>query len=1028
MSDADPTAPKPLEAPLAVWHESLFSARHDRLVALHPDGGVIGTSRPLPDGANVFLELSLGTQSNAPKAEIDAVVIKRGDVDQGFYVRFVDLDPAVSLWIERYLMGAQKQPFRAATEERRGRPAPDPAPADAAATTPPAADEDDDLDVDLDDIAPRQEPHNPFATSAPDAPPEVTAITAAPPAAPRRAEPPEVTAITAAPPAAPRMAEPPEVTDLVEAPSFGDRAFGDEDEDDGPGGTFASLVAAADVDDALRTEEAAALPDDALDDASVAQSEAPPPGVAFTEEADEADDIDMSEEDAPVEEATALSDETAFSGFSDESEFSAEGLAFAPAVDSDVPVPLPGGAPVPASGGLPAAVAAHASVTIGSELDDEEEETVLERPRAPQPAPEPGPLPPVVAAHASVTLGELSGEGAPGAPEPVTGVFPTAPRPPGPPIDLDEAPAPAPPAAAIETLPLDALSPVEPEGHDDDAPLELSPADLADDDDPLDLDVVDGGPMQATMGVPSMEGAPLDVPELVPVDAPPAPVDAAPAPRPGTGAIPLDVPPGASFSLDDEEDGIGHDVTVPDHQRSHPSDARAAAPVVSLPGPPPKLASFEDEDGNDELTREAVGVDPAALFAESEPVEGDVPLWDFEPEDSSARYPLAPAGTPEQETHDRLKHLFFSGEPEGPKAADPAPDDETREVTQDSLEVLPREHGHTEEAMATVTVAFTEEASESTYDGVARSASAESSGEGPASVDFGPPTLLHLDVGDLDKDVSDVGNAVVGDEDPVEAGFDIDIDMEDEESSEGTPIVPMPTPTAPQTPVAPRPMAADPAPTRTDPVTPVWTPPAGKTDTLPFGISADEVRRQVATAQGKRTTTQPMFAADQVPDEDDVAPVVAGTVESEANAAIPELEPPPSETLPFGVSLAEIQQSLSPRQGRSPMDGSSPFAKNALADPPHSDPNLYARPQAEPSGWTTVGPITPHAGSPAIPEPPAPAMVGEGRPADAVDLWTVQNLPGDAIPVVVGNDGGPSLGDDVMADLASLFDDPKKSS
>ena len=58
--DADPTAPKPLDAPLAVWHESLFSARHDRLVALHPDGGVIATSRPLPDGANVFLELSLG--------------------------------------------------------------------------------------------------------------------------------------------------------------------------------------------------------------------------------------------------------------------------------------------------------------------------------------------------------------------------------------------------------------------------------------------------------------------------------------------------------------------------------------------------------------------------------------------------------------------------------------------------------------------------------------------------------------------------------------------------------------------------------------------------------------------------------------------------------------------------------------------------------------------------------------------------------------------------------------------------------
>lgn len=94
----------PLAAPLACWHESLLSARSDRVVALGAESAFIASERPLPVGTRVFLELSLGHASNAAKGEIDAVVVEGGaNGVSGFRVRFVGLDDAIRTWIARTL-------------------------------------------------------------------------------------------------------------------------------------------------------------------------------------------------------------------------------------------------------------------------------------------------------------------------------------------------------------------------------------------------------------------------------------------------------------------------------------------------------------------------------------------------------------------------------------------------------------------------------------------------------------------------------------------------------------------------------------------------------------------------------------------------------------------------------------------------------------------------------------------------------------------------------------------------------------
>ena len=114
LSDNLGDSPQRLAVPLACWHESLLSARSDALVALSEGQGFIATDRPLPEGTRVFLELSLGTQSNAPHAEIDAVVVwtlVEGLEDiTGFGVKFEEVDDAVRLWIGRHLQSAAAAP------------------------------------------------------------------------------------------------------------------------------------------------------------------------------------------------------------------------------------------------------------------------------------------------------------------------------------------------------------------------------------------------------------------------------------------------------------------------------------------------------------------------------------------------------------------------------------------------------------------------------------------------------------------------------------------------------------------------------------------------------------------------------------------------------------------------------------------------------------------------------------------------------------------------------------------------------
>ena len=89
------TLPLPLKTPLLCWHESLASARNDALIALSPHGARIATTRPLPAGTAVFLELEGG-------AGIDAVTTDEGD-STGFVVEFVTIDDAAAVLIERAL-------------------------------------------------------------------------------------------------------------------------------------------------------------------------------------------------------------------------------------------------------------------------------------------------------------------------------------------------------------------------------------------------------------------------------------------------------------------------------------------------------------------------------------------------------------------------------------------------------------------------------------------------------------------------------------------------------------------------------------------------------------------------------------------------------------------------------------------------------------------------------------------------------------------------------------------------------------
>ena len=99
-----------LHTPLPCWHESLLSARTDIVVALAADGAFVATSRPLPAGTLVFLELE---PSNRPGG-IDAIVIadREGFADEhedGFAVRFVHVDKEAADLIDDTLLGERRR-------------------------------------------------------------------------------------------------------------------------------------------------------------------------------------------------------------------------------------------------------------------------------------------------------------------------------------------------------------------------------------------------------------------------------------------------------------------------------------------------------------------------------------------------------------------------------------------------------------------------------------------------------------------------------------------------------------------------------------------------------------------------------------------------------------------------------------------------------------------------------------------------------------------------------------------------------
>ncbi len=80
------SGPDPIPVtPTPCWHESVLSARTDSIVALSMQSAHIKTSRPLPPGTAVFLELG-------ENAGIDAVSVNA--FDDGFAVDFVTVDAA----------------------------------------------------------------------------------------------------------------------------------------------------------------------------------------------------------------------------------------------------------------------------------------------------------------------------------------------------------------------------------------------------------------------------------------------------------------------------------------------------------------------------------------------------------------------------------------------------------------------------------------------------------------------------------------------------------------------------------------------------------------------------------------------------------------------------------------------------------------------------------------------------------------------------------------------------------------------
>jgi hypothetical protein len=103
----------PLRAPLPCWHESVYSARTDSIVALSLGGAFLQTQRPLPLGAAVFLEL-LRPGSDV-RIEVDAEVVG-GDLfgQTGFAVRFLRaeqnllglIDELLSVGLTHFLPGA----------------------------------------------------------------------------------------------------------------------------------------------------------------------------------------------------------------------------------------------------------------------------------------------------------------------------------------------------------------------------------------------------------------------------------------------------------------------------------------------------------------------------------------------------------------------------------------------------------------------------------------------------------------------------------------------------------------------------------------------------------------------------------------------------------------------------------------------------------------------------------------------------------------------------------------------------------
>lgn len=96
-----------LRAPLRCWHESLVSARADALITLSREGAFIATSRPVPAGTELFLEISL--DGNGATAELDAVAVAAATSDEGFAVRFLGIDDRARDLLERVL-SAERPP------------------------------------------------------------------------------------------------------------------------------------------------------------------------------------------------------------------------------------------------------------------------------------------------------------------------------------------------------------------------------------------------------------------------------------------------------------------------------------------------------------------------------------------------------------------------------------------------------------------------------------------------------------------------------------------------------------------------------------------------------------------------------------------------------------------------------------------------------------------------------------------------------------------------------------------------------